>query len=1170
MATNTTATTQNHNGTGSQNNFAISFAFLENTEVDVKVGGVLKTLGTHYNIVGSQVQFTSGNTPPSGTANVVFIRDTNISAKKVDFADGSVLTETDLDNNSDQILFAQQEFTNDYVKRDGSQTITGNLVFEGATDDDNELTLAITDPTADRTITVPDITGTLITSADTGTVSNQMIAGDAVTNAKIADNSIDSEHYVDGSIDNVHLANDAVNGNKIADDSINSEHYVDGSIDTQHIAADQITNALIADNQIDSEHYVDGSIDRQHLEADIIDGTKLADNAVNSEHIQANAVTDSEIATGTLDNRYYTETELNAGQLDNRYFTETELNAGQLDNRYYTETELNAGQLDNRYFTETESDARYFRQDSSETIASGNTWTGSDAFIATTAAIDLRVIELVDNVGGFVPIANETSFPTENPDINTSGSAKGGTIVSVQAASTALTAQSGTTLTIANGRGTGNAVIITGVSVTIPQGFGFLVETTATDHTYAFHRLVPKATEVSTVAANAVNIAAAGANVVDINNFADLYQISTSAPTQRADTSSLQIGDLWFDSSSNKVLMIYDGSSGDGFTAATPNASDLTNINIVAGQLVFQEDLGSITEAVSTGTGNQTLNTVAGIASNVTTVAGIASNVTAVANDSSDIGAVAAKATEIGRLGTAAAVADLAILGTTDVVADMNTLATTAIVSDMDTLADISSNITTVAGISSNVTAVAGNASNINSAVSNASNINSAVSNASNINAVAGNATNINAVAADAADIGAVAGKATEIGRLGTAAAVADMAILGTTDVVADMAILATTDVVADMNTLATADVVADMNTLATTSVVNNLNTVAGIASDVTAVANDATDIGAVAGKATEIGRLGTADAVADLAILGTADVVADMNLLATSDVIADMALLATTAVIADMALLATTDVIADMALLATTDVIADMAILATTDVVADLAILATTDVVADMNTLGTSSNVTAMSTCATNISDINTFANRYRIASSAPSTSLDVGDLYFDTTLNELRIYNGSAWQGGVTATGNLLLKTGGQMTGNITFSGSQTVDGRDLSVDGAKLDNIEANATADQTAAEIRTLVESASDSNVFTDADHTKLNGIEANATADQSNSEIKTAYEANSNTNAFTDALLSKLNGIEASATADQTASEIVSLISGQTIAPNVITTTNLTIDFGSIA
>ena len=76
-------------------------------------------------------------------------------------------------------------------------------------------------------------------------------------------------------------------------------------------------------------------------------------------------------------------------------------------------------------------------------------------------------------------------------------------------------------------------------------------------------------------------------------------------------------------------------------------------------------------------------------------------------------------------------------------------------------------------------------------------------------------------------------------------------------------------------------------------------------------------------------------------------------------------------------------------------------------------------------------------------------------------------------------------------------LPKSGGTMTGNITFSGSQTFDGRDLSVDGAKLDGIESGATADQTAAEIRTLVESASDSNVFTDADHTKLNGIEASA-------------------------------------------------------------------------
>ena len=111
--------------------------------------------------------------------------------------------------------------------------------------------------------------------------------------------------------------------------------------------------------------------------------------------------------------------------------------------------------------------------------------------------------------------------------------------------------------------------------------------------------------------------------------------------------------------------------------------------------------------------------------------------------------------------------------------------------------------------------------------------------------------------------------------------------------------------------------------------------------------------------------------------------------------------------------------------------------------------------------------------------------------------------------TLNELAAALGDdANFAATTATslGTKLPKSGGEMTGNITFSGSQTVDGRDLSSDGSKLDGIESGATADQTAAEIRTLVESASDSNVFTNADHSKLNGIESGATADQSASEI----------------------------------------------------------------
>jgi len=76
--------------------------------------------------------------------------------------------------------------------------------------------------------------------------------------------------------------------------------------------------------------------------------------------------------------------------------------------------------------------------------------------------------------------------------------------------------------------------------------------------------------------------------------------------------------------------------------------------------------------------------------------------------------------------------------------------------------------------------------------------------------------------------------------------------------------------------------------------------------------------------------------------------------------------------------------------------------------------------------------------------------------------------------------------------------------VTGNIVVSGN--VDGRNVASDGAKLDGIEASATADQSDAEIKTAYENNSDTNAFTDALLTKLNGIETAATADQTKSDI----------------------------------------------------------------
>jgi hypothetical protein len=184
---------------------------------------------------------------------------------------------------------------------------------------------------------------------------------------------------------------------------------------------------------------------------------------------------------------------------------------------------------------------------------------------------------------------------------------------------------------------------------------------------------------------------------------------------------------------------------------------------------------------------------------------------------------------------------------------------------------------------------------------------------------------------------------------------------------------------------------------------------------------------------------LGTSDIVADMALLGTSDCVADMALLGTSDCVADMALLGTSDCVADMALLGTSDCIADMALLGTSDCVADMALLGTADCVADMNTLATSDIVADLNTLATSDIVSDLETVADNIAGVNSFADRYRVASSAPASSLDEGDLYFNTTTNTVQVYNGSAWENVAVSAATVVSKT--SATGSAALPSGTTV---------------------------------------------------------------------------------------------------------------------------------
>jgi len=177
-----------------------------------------------------------------------------------------------------------------------------------------------------------------------------------------------------------------------------------------------------------------------------------------------------------------------------------------------------------------------------KSVVTSITGSATDTQLPTAQAVNERVVELVTEVGGFTPIANETSFPATNPDINDGA----GTIVSIKALSSNLVANSSGVATITNGAGSGNTVTINGLTAgsTIAAGISLLVETTSTLHTYTFHRTNIDGTGVSNAQAL-------------VNDFNDRYQISQNPPSSHPDGSALQDGDLWFDTATN-IMKVYD------------------------------------------------------------------------------------------------------------------------------------------------------------------------------------------------------------------------------------------------------------------------------------------------------------------------------------------------------------------------------------------------------------------------------------------------------------------------------------------------------------------------------------------------------------------------------------------------------------------------------------
>ena len=94
-------------------------------------------------------------------------------------------------------------------------TVNTSIIFEGATDDSNETTLVVTDPTADRTITLPNVSGTIpvLAAASNTQISStpeelNLLDGVTATTAEL--------NYVDGVTSNIQTQLDAKATNAFA------------------------------------------------------------------------------------------------------------------------------------------------------------------------------------------------------------------------------------------------------------------------------------------------------------------------------------------------------------------------------------------------------------------------------------------------------------------------------------------------------------------------------------------------------------------------------------------------------------------------------------------------------------------------------------------------------------------------------------------------------------------------------------------------------------------------------------------------------------------------------------------------------------------------------------------------------------------------------------------
>jgi len=146
---------------------------------DVTIAGEFTASGTGAHTLGN-LSFT-GSTIASSGSTITMSDDVTMPADKT-------LTVDKVSSNNAYVDFGAKNLsTSGYFY---TSATTGGFFFEGATADAHETKITVVDPTADRTITIPNETGTIVTTGSSAVVTGTMIGLDTVAEVNMADDAI--------------------------------------------------------------------------------------------------------------------------------------------------------------------------------------------------------------------------------------------------------------------------------------------------------------------------------------------------------------------------------------------------------------------------------------------------------------------------------------------------------------------------------------------------------------------------------------------------------------------------------------------------------------------------------------------------------------------------------------------------------------------------------------------------------------------------------------------------------------------------------------------------------------------------------------------------------------------------------------------------------------------